>query len=258
MSYKFVKNIILKGKVEVLTGLHIGGSKDKLEIGGVDSPVVRNPKTNYPYIPGSSLKGKMRMSLEYSLGKVNVTTDKAGKLHGEVSTDENICRIFGTSASGADYGPTRLTIRDAGPDAATVEMWRKDLNTELPYTELKSENFIDRLTSEANPRFLERVVAGSQFDVELIYGIFDFNDGGEKDIRNFKFVLEGLRLLEHSGIGGSVSRGYGQIRFRLAQPFIVTAEDYRTGSEVYKNSTRPVDTDTKLYTLDEASIFNIN
>lgn len=258
MSYKFVKNIVLKGKIEVLTGLHIGGSKDKLEIGGVDSPVIRNPKTNYPYIPGSSIKGKMRMSLEYSLGKINVTKDKLGKLHGEVSTDPDICRIFGTSAKEADYGPTRLTIRDANPDEETEKMWKNDLNTELTYTELKSENFIDRLTSEANPRFLERVVAGSKFDIELIYGIFDFNDEGKKDIENFKYVLEGLRLLEHSGLGGSVSRGYGQVRFRLAAPFIVTADDYRTGSAAYQSSTKPIDENTNLYTLDDASIFNFN
>jgi CRISPR-associated protein Csm3 len=218
MAKKFIANVIIKGKMETKTGLHIGGSKEKLEIGGVDSPVIRDPHTRQPYIPGSSLKGKMRMLLEFALGKVNP--------NGEPSEDDEIVRIFGTSAKERNLGPTRLIVRDAYPDDKTIDMW-KNLDTELQYTELKPENSIDRITSEANPRFLERVVKGSNFDVEFVFSIYDWDDGGKTDIENLGRVFEALRLLEHSGIGGNVSRGYGRVEFELYDPIVVYQEDYR-------------------------------
>jgi CRISPR-associated protein Csm3 len=236
MAYQFLANVIIRGKIETLTGMHIGGSKEKLEIGGVDSPVIRDPFENVPYIPGSSLKGKVRMLLEYSDGDIDVV-EKDGKLTaGPYSTDDinnPICRIFGNFTKGTAGGPTRLTIRDAYPDKATREMW-KDLDSELLYTELKPENSIDRLTSEANPRFLERVVRGSKFNLEMVYGIYDFqDDGGQKDKEYLKILLNGLKLLEHSGVGGSISRGYGQIKFHMAKPLVVRKEDYLNDSESY-------------------------
>jgi len=205
MAKKFIANVIIKGKMETKTGLHIGGSKEKLEIGGVDSPVIRDPHTRQPYIPGSSLKGKMRMLLEFALGKVNS--------NGAPSEDDEIILIFGTSAKERNIGPTRLIVRDAYPDDKTIEMW-ENIDSELQYTELKPENSIDRITSEANPRFLERVVKGSNFDVEFVFSIYDWEDGGEADIANLGRVFEALRLLEHSGIGGNVSRGYGRVEFK--------------------------------------------
>ena len=56
---------IIQGKIKVLTGLHIGGPTTGLNIGGVDNIVIKDAKGK-PYIPGSSLKGKMRSLLEYS------------------------------------------------------------------------------------------------------------------------------------------------------------------------------------------------
>ncbi|HPN39739.1 MAG TPA: type III-A CRISPR-associated RAMP protein Csm3, partial [Melioribacteraceae bacterium] len=171
MKYEFLANVILKGKIEVLTGLHIGGSKEKLEIGGVDSPVIRDPFTNYPYIPGSSIKGKMRMLLEFANGKVT-----NGKPHKSDDIHDEVCRIFGNFKDDTKGGPTRLTTRDAFPDKQTIDKWEK-LDSELTFTEFKPENSIDRLTSEANPRFLERVVKGSFFDVEFVYSIYnEIND----------------------------------------------------------------------------------
>jgi CRISPR-associated protein Csm3 len=112
------------------------------------------------------------------------------------------------------------------PDQETIEMW-ENIDSELQYTELKPENSIDRITSEANPRFLERVVKGSNFDVEFVFSIYDWEDGGEADIANLGRVFEALRLLEHSGIGGNVSRGYGRVEFKLFDPIVVYQEDYR-------------------------------
>ncbi len=237
MAKKFLANVVIKGKMNVLTGLHIGGSKEKLEIGGVDSPVIRDPQTRLPYIPGSSLKGKMRMLLEFALGKV---------IDGKPSEDEEITRIFGTSAKESDMGPTRLVVRDAYPDKETIEMW-KNLDSELQYTEFKPENSIDRITSEANPRFLERVVKGSKFDVEFVYSIYDWEDNdndkvkGNVDENNLGRIFEALRLLEHSGLGGNISRGYGRIEFKILEPIVIKQKDYQDGGENYKKAEESLD-----------------
>ena len=62
---KLVKKLKISTTIKLLTGLHIGGSKDNVEIGGIDTPVIKiATKDNQPYIPGSSLKGKMRCLLE--------------------------------------------------------------------------------------------------------------------------------------------------------------------------------------------------
>jgi CRISPR-associated protein Csm3 len=229
---RFEANIVLRGQIECLTGLHIGGSKEKLEIGGVDSPVMRHPHTKFPFIPGSSLKGKMRHLLEYSLHVVGIG--------GDVSDDEKIVRIFGYGADNKPdgIGPSRLIVRDCMPTEATVKMW-KELDSELLYTEYKPENMINRLTSAANPRFIERVVAGSKFNFELVYTVYRMKEGDvanetadiDADVKN---LLQAMRLLESNFLGKSGSRGYGQVRFHLADPIVVKQDDYVTGSANYK------------------------
>ncbi|ACY49691.1 type III-A CRISPR-associated RAMP protein Csm3 [Rhodothermus marinus] len=223
----FLGNIILKGKMECLTGLHIGGSKEKFEIGGVDQPVIRDPATNYPYVPGSSLKGKMRALLSFALGKAHEDPNFR-------SFDPKcpLQRVFGTSAESRNIGPSRLIVRDAFPDEATIRMW-ENLDTELLYTEIKAENSVDRLTSAANPRFPERVVRGSRFNVEFVFSVYE-----SQDADYFRYVIEGLRLLEHSWLGRSGTRGYGQVKFRLAEPIIVTLDDYLEGTDTYRQAGR--------------------
>lgn len=253
----FEANIILKGKIECITGLHIGGSKDKMEIGGVDSPVIRNPHNRLPYIPGSSLKGKLRSVLEYAMGVVGKNASNPG----DVSRDERIVRIFGIGADEKenllkDIGPTRLIIRDSYPDGKTVTMW-KDMDSELLYTEYKSENTLDRLTSAANPRFIERVVPGSTFNFELVYGVYRMVPGDDMELdkinEDLENLLEGLRILEHSTLGKSGSRGYGKIRFHFADPVIVKAGDYKDASDAYQLAEAGID-DLKLKSLKEISI----
>lgn len=234
---ELVANIILKGKMECLTGIHIGGSKDKFEIGGVDSPVIRDPNSNMPYIPGSSLKGKMRSLLAFSEGVAENDPPKKN-----VNTKDPVSRVFGFGANMVDdkngIGPTRLIVRDAYPDNQTIEMW-KNLNSELLYTEYKPENTINRLTSAANPRFLERVVKGSVFNVDFIFGIYKIDDAKDEDY--VKYFLQSLRLLEHSTLGGSGSRGYGKVSFKLAEPLVVTNKDYQSGSDKYYEATKDHD-----------------
>jgi CRISPR-associated protein Csm3 len=245
--YQFLGNYIIRGKIECLTGLHIGGSSDKLEIGGVDAPVIRNPHSKYPYIPGSSIKGKMRHLLEFSTGAV--TNPVKGKL-GNVSKSENIVRIFGIGADDkdndktlGDFGPTRLIVRDCNPDETTIKMWR-DLDSELLYTEYKPENTIDRLTAAANPRFIERVVAGSNFTFEMIYSVYNINEENHQEStqRDLENLSEALRLLESSALGKSGSRGYGQIKFHIAEPLFITSEDYKKGSDKYKKANEDLKT----------------
>lgn len=254
---KFIGNLILRGKFECLTGLHIGGSKEKLEIGGVDSPVVRDPRTRFPYVPGSSLKGKMRSLLEFGLGKVPLKNDKERKLDaGGVSDAEEIVRLFGIGVDQRDaasnnpddhlfqIGPSRLVIRDCHPDEETKKWW-KTLDTDLLYTEYKSENGINRITSAANPRFIERVAAGSKFDFEIVYSLFDIkNEGkgkylevGNDDLANLRMALF---MLEHNFLGKSGSRGYGRIQFRFAEPVWISTNDYKTGGEAIKKAAVPL------------------
>ncbi len=249
MKIEFLGNIILRGKIECLTGLHIGGSKDKLEIGGVDSPVIRDPFTQYPYIPGSSLKGKMRTLLAYHLGKADIDPPEKENFDSNSSlqnfdSNSSLQRIFGVPAEVAPkeeaIGPTRLIVRDAHPDQETVMMW-KNLDSELMYTEYKPENTINKITSAANPRFLERVVKGSCFNFEMIFGVYKLDNCEKQDIDFFKDLLLSMKLLEHNTLGGSGSRGYGKISFKLEEPYVLTRADYLKPDERFKNSLKDID-----------------
>lgn len=224
---QFLANIILRGKIKVITGLHIGGSKDKFEIGGVDNPVIRDPFTKYPYIPGSSLKGKMRMLLEFEKGVVKEEIDKKGKPTGAYppSNDDEITILFGSSAEDSSHGPTRLIVRDAYPDEETIEMW-KNLDSETLYAEYKAENTIDRMTSAANPRWMERVVKDSKFDFEIVIGIYSM-DKGKNYYQDMKTAM---KLLEDSTLGGGGSRGSGKIKFEIETELIYKKGYYLTGN----------------------------
>ncbi len=213
----------IEGVIEVVTGLHIGGSTAIIEIGGKDNPVIKHPLTKEPYIPGSSIKGKMRSLLEWKLGKLD--TDPNSNDFGEVHKwcgdhDCPICVIFGTSADDAGIGPTRLIVRDAVLDREYKDVLKKrDPSwTPIDLNEDKYENTINRITARANPRNLERVVSGAKFSFKLSYRVFDMNrTTGTSDEELFENVIEGLRLIENDALGGAGSRGCGQIRFLIKQ-----------------------------------------
>ena len=230
---------VVQGIIRCETGLHIGGSSETIEIGGMDNPIIKDPITHLPYIPGSSIKGKMRSLLEWELG--NFEPD--GEVHKWCDDpDCPICRLFGTTADEAMIGPSRLVVRDAfvegymccpigekcpfkrekeaytpcenAPECSygKLEWFRQ--KTGLMYAEEKWENTINRLTARANPRQMERVPSGIGFEFELVYRVFEFKNGkvSDEDLFN-KFVKKGLRLLQQDALGGSGSRGYGKIRF---------------------------------------------
>lgn len=273
----FQGNLFIRGKIEALTGLHIGGSNEKMQIGGVDLVVIRNPRNNHPYLPGSSIKGKMRHLLEYITGAVN--NPFQGQL-GNVSIDKDIVRIFGIGAEvtemahdsksladerskaereknadkvvSLDYirdhlkgiGLPRLIVRDALPDQWTIDMWN-NLGSDANMTEFKAENTIDRLTSAANPRFIERVVEGSKFDFEIVYSAYGQETMTEEDreriTTDVSHILAGLRLMEGSALGKAGTRGYGRVRFHVAAPLWVLKDHYLRGSEEFEQARKSPD-----------------
>jgi len=220
MKLQEIKEI--KGKIKVLTGLHIGVGNDEIKIGGIDNPVVKNPITNEPYIPGSSLKGKIRTLLEWWFGTiddknpttVNETYENSDKWKENVTENHKIiAKIFGNGSTikneeiAKEIGPTRVSFRDCFLTKENAEKLR-ELNA---LTEAKTEVVIDRSNGTAKTgglRQMERVPAGAEFEFKLSYMIFD-----DEDKKNFNYLALGLKLIELVGIGGSTSRGYGKIEF---------------------------------------------
>lgn len=236
-TLKLEKKVFIRGEIELLTGLHIGGSSIGLSIGGADKVVVRNPLTNLPYVPGSSIKGKLRSLLEKANGLVEPKQDN-GKWKGPICTDVNqpLVQLFGVPADAAGvaeiwHAPTRLAVRDG--DLLNEEELAEAEATDMYCTEVKTEVNIDRLTSAANPRNFERVPAGARFALEMVVDIYNVDsDKGLVDAY-FQLLAQGLRLLEDDYLGGQGSRGYGQIRLRDLQVLEKTAEDYRAGADAH-------------------------
>ncbi|PIS38397.1 MAG: type III-A CRISPR-associated RAMP protein Csm3 [Nitrospirae bacterium CG08_land_8_20_14_0_20_52_24] len=213
-DFAFIGKYIISADIELKTGLHIGGTEEGFDIGGVDNPVIKDKATGVPYIPGSSLKGKMRSLLEWAYNQVKIEfNDKTHEWEGKLCNDSKqpIGIVFGVAAEYHEKdspGPTRLTVRDASPDKVQVDKWDAAMGEKI-YTEAKAENAIDRLTSAANPRTMERVPAGSVFKVEFVYDVY------HKDDRNhLKLLFEGMRLLEDAYLGGGGTRGSGQVEFK--------------------------------------------
>jgi CRISPR-associated protein Csm3 len=218
---------IIKGRIILKTGLHIGSGNMEMQIGGTDNPVIKHPHTNKPYIPGSSLKGKVRSLLEYYYGivaeaaKLEEFKRDGGlaslKMLKSASEDvkshiKNILKVFGSSAGENEedhLGPTRVSFSDCYLNEKFIKEVEKN---QWSYIEVKSENRINRITGIAeHPRFIERVPAGAKFDFEIYFKIFDNED--ERLFENY--LLKGLKLLEMDSLGGSGSRGYGKIEFEF-------------------------------------------
>nr|WP_314116492.1 type III-A CRISPR-associated RAMP protein Csm3 [uncultured Aggregatibacter sp.] len=210
---KLTNIVEIKAKLVLQTGLHIGAGDSEMHIGGIDNSVIKHPLTQSPYIPGSSLKGKIRTLLEWRSGAVQsapLTLKDVSKNPEEV---KNILRLFGISGDTknseqevAEIGVSRLAFWDC----ALNEDWEKAIRDDNQLlTEAKSENTIDRITSTAgNPRQTERVPAGAEFDFKLTLRQFE---GDKPELLDL--VLKGLKLLELDSLGGSGSRGYGKVKF---------------------------------------------
>ena len=216
---KLFKKIIIKGQLTLLTGLHVGDSKDNSDIGGVDSPVVRRKDNNQPYIPGSSLKGKIRSLLDVAHGQTDTTR----------KPEHPIAKLMGAIGGGNEGIPSRLIVRDASMSSDSVEFFKNSEFTDMQFTEIKFENTIDRIRGVAqHPRQFERVPAGAKFDVEFVINIFgrDAEDARTNERDHLKLFKSGISLLEDDYLGGSGSRGYGQVKFDLSEPMHKNIESY--------------------------------
>jgi CRISPR-associated protein Csm3 len=213
---KLNKKIFITADLTLVTGLHIGDSKDTVEIGGVDSPVVRRKDNYEPYIPGSSLKGKMRCLLEQLKGE---NADSRAKQNNGI-----ICQLFGASDGDNKPGnPSRIIVRDAYMSRESAEELKKSDYTDLPYTEIKYENVINRIKGTAeHPRQQERVPAGTVFELNYVINVFEGDN--ERDLLNL--FEKGLELLQDDYLGGSGSRGYGQVSISDLKVSEKTASDY--------------------------------
>ncbi len=198
--------IEITGTLEVKTGLHIGGNGAFAAIGAVDSPVIRDVRSDDPIIPGTSLKGKMRSLLAKMY---NETT--AAKADDDA---ECLTSLFGSSKKG-DVHVGRLLFSD-------MFLQNKDELKKLNIraTEVKFENSISRSTAVANPRQLERVIRGAQFDMNMIY---EYKDD-ETMLKDFEILRDGFKLLQYDYLGGSGSRGYGKVAFSDLRLDVVVGE----------------------------------
>lgn len=214
----------LEGIITLKSGLHIGSGNMEMHIGGTDSPVIKHPHTLEPYIPGSSLKGKVRSLLEMESGLMiytdgNVVSSNTLQKN-EVKTNpvlkakcEAILKIFGSSGADKEdetgFGPTRVAFADCYLDDKWKEIAK---NNRWLLTEEKSENVINRIKGTAeHPRFIERVPEGTKFSLLVTFKVLQ--NGDEK---LFDELLRGLKLLEMDALGGNGSRGYGRITFDFA------------------------------------------
>lgn len=209
---------VLSGVIRCMSGLHIGAGNETIEIGGTDRPVIKHPLEGYPYIPGSSLKGKLRALLEIRHAAFDPGSG-SGKGGGPSKSQSGptgfVGRIFGVSAGDDKENslPTALLVRDAIPTSAyRAELSRRRAEG-LAVFEQKSENSINRVTAEANPRTIERVPAGAGFTFEAIYRIFARHGNDDQSRADFAHVLEALALLQLDTLGGHGSRGYGRVAF---------------------------------------------
>lgn len=231
---KINKKIFIRGTIKAITGLHIGGSSVSMSIGGADKVVVRNPLTNEPYIPGSSLRGKMRALLERVRGQEQTSgeggffydTDKR-KADAGKNPDTLLGKLFGVSADVNHKQATRLIVRDANLTGPSKTKLTNAPNTDMPMTEVKTEVNIDRITSAANPRQFERVPAGAEFDFEFILTLLE----GDEEELFLKLLREGMELIQNDSLGGHGSRGYGQVEFEHISTLERTAKDYREGNK---------------------------
>ena len=239
---RLLGKLILSGDLHCETGLHIGAGKGSLEIGGADNPVVKDA-FGLPYIPGSSLRGRLRSLLENAMGLTSPAelvylSKRRGqevRIHQSDRPDDEVCLLFGRAAGRVERvegdaiesksaSPARLAVYDSPLDQESITpQMRENLDDEI--TEVKNENAIDRITSMANPRTLERVPAGARFRVRLVLDILC-----EEDKALVARLIEGLRLLEDDALGGGGSRGSGRVRLANLSVTWRGREFYSTGA----------------------------
>ena len=242
LAPKLSGKVVISATIKAVTGLRIGAATSGLEIGGVDQPVLRDPVTDKPYIPGSSLKGKLRSLLTKAYGlplQLLVEREPQVWIHWCVEEERYakclVCPTFGITPERERsrwVTPTRLIVRDAKlldelevtDEEGNVRRLRwQDVETDLPYTEVKMEVALDIITAASNPRQMERVPAGALFggDDLLLFSVFDRLEQNGKVVidpnwerERLRAVFLAMRLLEDDYLGASGTRGYGKVKFQ--------------------------------------------
>lgn len=229
---KLTHKIVVEGRITLLTGLHIGGNNMGMEVGGVNATVIRNPVTGEPYIPGSSLKGKIRSLLEQKAGYfAELTKDLPNGPDNNASHD--LVKMFGKvkenkKVEGAEPVniPSKVIFRDCrmvgiiAKDDETrtpkADLLLKKVKTfDLPYTEVKTEVAIDRIKSSALPRSLERVPAGIEFKMSVVLNVWEELAHAIPEDALLSLLFDGFKLLEKDYLGGKGSRGSGQVKIGI-------------------------------------------
>jgi len=220
---KLAGKMLIEGVIHCITGMHIGGKQESVEMGGVDLLVIRDPVSRQPYIPGSSLKGKLRSLLErfYYAKDLSFEFNRNMRISGQDIRHHEcgeescaVCRLFGAAKFGSvtENLPASLYVRDAYlKDESKDEL--KRIETGFYLTEVKFENTLDRVTSAANPREIERVPRGAEFSFQMVYNLWEQKD--RKDVEeDIMALFIAMRFLSDNYLGGHGSRGYGQVRLQ--------------------------------------------
>lgn len=198
---------VLKVKLELVSGLFIGGNDNGFDIGGADSDVIRNPLTKEPYVPGSSLKGKLKALLKYNTKETKIEEKKI------VFIDDTLTNIFETLDDNDDNDDNKIKIsRAIFRDFKLTDESKKELQNILGigcFTEIKAENKVNPISGTSDsPRFIERVPAGAIFEGEIVLNIFE----GDDKNKMMDSIKRALRLLELNYLGGNGTRGYGRVK----------------------------------------------
>lgn len=188
--------------INVLSGMHIGGPKESVKIGGIDNPVIRNPISNMPYIPGSSLKGRFRMALEVKYNDMTDERNGTGPSQ-DPNNDSLVCKLFGNASSKGSNEPTRAIFRDANLMEGFEEYATGEEKIEVKMDRKKMAGF------QGGNRIQERIAEGAKFDFEVMIRIFEGDDEEKFKTR----INEAINIVEAEYLGGSGSRGYGKVKF---------------------------------------------
>jgi CRISPR-associated protein Csm3 len=246
----FRGKVVIRSEMVALTGIRIGAASSGLDIGGVDQPVLRDPVTERPYVPGSSLKGKLRSLLTKAHSRpLEQLVERPVEVNLHWCTDAEsyqsciVCPTFGQVPAhrGRRFNfvtPARLSLRDAmlGPqlqvmeDGQVVRRRWTEVDTDLPYSEVKTEVALDVVTAASNPRQMERVPPGAIFESELLFTVYGSDNATidpEMEKKRLREVFAAMRMLEDDYLGSSGTRGYGKVKFQKVQVYWRPVEYYR-------------------------------
>ncbi len=208
MTIKMWEPIVKNYKIILKTWLHIGGSDLGLKIGGIDSSVVKNPLTNEPYIPWSSIKWKMRASLEmieWDYSKKYWASEK-------IDNDSNIAKSFWMATTNLKIS-SRLIFSDFEMTNEYKEEFKK--LWAVDFMEDKSENSVPRfLKWPANPRHIERVPAWVEFEWKIIITPVEWENWITEEELN-EVLEKWVYYLNNFWLGWWVSRWNGRIEMIL-------------------------------------------